>query len=513
MTTETPSPAGSSQPEQPGPAPMGAVEPARRRRFGTGARIATAGLALLAVGGAVAIADPLHMRDHQDSPALVLPADAIGYLAVDVDPSVGQKVEVMRFLAKFPSLKQSPGVKEDADVKKLVWDRIMADASTGCRQAVDYQADVKPWLGDQMGIAVRPGNRGPLVAVRASDEGKARAAMGKLQQACSQQGDETGVGYLDGYLVLGKDQKSVDDGVSAAHANALGRRAEFVEDFARVGAQGMVSAWGTGEGLTALTRDAADKGIRGTGRGIDASEGLRSGAAVLHFADGNPELRFAMKASRPLTSSAGTTRLGELPGDTTVALGVADGAHQVDVNWDQVKRSLEADGNSLQELQDNTHLNLPEDLKTLLGDDLRVALGPVDEHSFDSPSDLPLAVSSHTDKAKLSDVLSRTGLSDQGITVQGSQGDPVVSTGSSWAATLGGTGTTLGEQDGFRRAVDAPGTAQAIVYVDLAALEPLWGRDMPTEQKRDLEQLRSIGISSRTEQGDYQSGALRVVAR
>ena len=38
---------------------------------------------------------------------------AVGYVSVDLDPSLGQKVDALRFLRKFPSAKASLGSTDD----------------------------------------------------------------------------------------------------------------------------------------------------------------------------------------------------------------------------------------------------------------------------------------------------------------------------------------------------------------------------------------------------------------
>ena len=55
-------------------------------------------------------------------PEDALPAGAIAFAKVDLDPAAGQKVDAIRFLRKFPSLRDR--LAEDADLRKVLFDAV-----------------------------------------------------------------------------------------------------------------------------------------------------------------------------------------------------------------------------------------------------------------------------------------------------------------------------------------------------------------------------------------------------
>src|SRR5215211_5833386 len=84
-------------------------------------------------------------------PEDALPAGAVAFAKVDLDPSAGQKIDGFRFLRKFPGLRDR--VPLDGDVREVLFDAV-ADAAGW--QDIDFDADVDPWLGDRLGVAGYP---------------------------------------------------------------------------------------------------------------------------------------------------------------------------------------------------------------------------------------------------------------------------------------------------------------------------------------------------------------------
>ena len=77
-------------------------------------------------------------------PAEVIPSTAFGYVRFDLDPSAGQKIAATRFLGKLPKLKADG---QDIDVKQTLWTWIAGSQKK--LQGLDYDTDVKSWLGDR----------------------------------------------------------------------------------------------------------------------------------------------------------------------------------------------------------------------------------------------------------------------------------------------------------------------------------------------------------------------------
>ena len=164
MTSPVP-PAGS----QPGPEYLeqgGGAPLAREPRSGGGGRrkAVLAGatvVGLAAVGAGAWAATSFFATGSQ--PAEALPASTIGYASIDLDPSGGQKIEAFRMLNKFPAYKDKIGLDADDDIKREIFDRIIAEAPCA---GLEYEDDIEPWVGDRAAVAaVDTGEEEPVVAV------------------------------------------------------------------------------------------------------------------------------------------------------------------------------------------------------------------------------------------------------------------------------------------------------------------------------------------------------------
>src|SRR3712207_9246025 len=98
MTEQQPSPADHGPVEY-----LGGVEPAERSRRGRGGLVAGGAAAVVALGAASAWGVASFMSGGQEA-AEVVPADALAYVSLDLDPDGGQKLEAYQTLKKFPAL-------------------------------------------------------------------------------------------------------------------------------------------------------------------------------------------------------------------------------------------------------------------------------------------------------------------------------------------------------------------------------------------------------------------------
>lgn len=502
-----------------GPAGATSAAPARR---GRGLAVGAASLAALAlVGGGIAVAKPFGIGGQKDALAIadVVPATATAYAAANLDPGIGQQLEMVRFAMKFPALRDRASLTEQGDVKQELW--AAATKSHPC-PAVSYDRDVKPWLGDQLAVAQLPGQHKGIVVVRATDEAAARAGMAKL--ATCWDWKQPGLAWRDGFLVASTSQADADKAVADGTANPLARRAEFTEDFGKVGTQGVLSFWGTREGLQQMAASDAARGAEASNPLLPSSapsagqwatqQDFRSAAGTLRFIDGNPEVRVASKATGLQKTSTTHTAIDRLPADTTLAVGVSDGAQTLRDHWTLVTKALQQQGQSVAALEKKANLKLPDDLATLLGDDLRVAVGPVPA-TVTRPADLPLVVTSKTDAAQLQSLLDRTQLSGAGVKlVEGRDKEQVAGLNTAWAATVAAEKRDmLGEQDAFRAAYPTAEQAQWGFYANIDAFKQQLTASMTAEQKANVAPLQAIGVSSHVEDANYGVMVARVTAK
>ncbi|MEL4505954.1 DUF3352 domain-containing protein [Luteococcus sp. H138] len=509
--------------ESPVPAAPGQMDPTPKKKLGAGAKAGIAGLAVLALGGGFALADPMNMIGGDgESAASLIPADVVGYSEVNFNPELSQKAEMVRFAMKFPSLKEKVSLTEGGDLKQELWNSMSKDSS--CLKEINYDADIKPWLGDRMAVAVRSGAKTPIIAIEAKDEAKARAGYEKLNKCeTNDENKLTGLAFSDGYLVAAKTQADADKAVADAKADPLEKKAEFSEDLKKLGDTGLMTMWGSKDGLIQLVEssDIDDKVAQSSPTGSSTPDPVeqlkqadfRSGAATLRFTGGNPEFQMVAKAVKDMPKVDASSKVGDLPGDTTVAIGIADGANQVDKNWEQIKQAIEQNGTTVADFEQQTKMKLPDDLKTLLGKDLRISVGKVNPDQMESPADLPFAVAMDTDKAKIEDLLTRTGLGSQGLQVSGSDTAPVLAMSTDWATKVASPDKKLSDEAGYKAAVANPDKAQSVVYWNVEAFKDLMTKDMSSSEKENIDPLQAVGISSTIEDDNYSAMTMRVTAK
>ncbi|GAA0937728.1 hypothetical protein GCM10009554_26180 [Kribbella koreensis] len=441
-------------------------------------------------------------------PADVLPGNAVAYARVDLNPSAGQKVAAVRFMLKFPSAKEKIGLTSDKDdLRQKLFDLIKKDSDDELAD-VDFDKDIKPWLGDRAGAAAVPGKDGEepdaIVAVEVKNEDKANAGLDKLFAG---EDKKPGRVFTEGYVLLSEDQATVDAAVAAGKDSPLSENATFKADMDALGEQGFVSMWADLKGLSAL----APKGMASESSALP--EG--SAAAALRFDSQYVELKGIARGDKSIkvNSANAGDQIAKLPDTTAAALTLSDGANLVDTVWKQLEKS--GAGLNLPELTkgftEEYGLVLPDDLKPLLGKNLSVA---VDKDSSNGPK---IAARIETDPAKAEAVVDKvTDLiqthSPVGeIPIKKAKDDKtlVIATDQDYADQVL-KGGNLGQSESFKQAVPDTSGAVLVGYVDFASIGSL---DEEIGRDKDYAALRSAGLTSRVTGDGQGEFTLRVVAK
>ena len=262
------------------------------------------------------------------------------YVSVDLDPSLGQKVDALRFLRKFPSAKASLGSTDD--IRQWFFDQATKDDPT--LSELSYDQDVKPWIGDRFGVAVLPAGKAgespnAVVVLQVSDEGE---GQGRPEEA----DDEPG----DGTCAVGRRATPCaprpghpDGRADRAASPALPRRRPDLHapTSTRRASRGIALAWGDLGKLAALVPDAATPwaapsvGLRWPRRlarsAPAASQPGRFVASAAVRRRQPPADRPGRPARKaPSTAAAGGTGVEQLPTKTMVALGGASTPEAID---------------------------------------------------------------------------------------------------------------------------------------------------------------------------------------
>lgn len=176
----------------------------------------------------------------------ITPANALALVSVNLDPSIEQKRKLLGIARRFPGAREK--VKGDFEEGR---DELLADLLKGT--GLNFERDVKPWLGNELALAVLPpaGDGPPLIValVESKDDDKARATIDKASAA----GDFDGAYRVVGDFVVISDQPGgeVDDkaplDLIAAQAGkddgGLAKSAAFTEVVDRLAGDRLVLAW------------------------------------------------------------------------------------------------------------------------------------------------------------------------------------------------------------------------------------------------------------------------------
>ncbi|TDU86937.1 flagellar basal body-associated protein FliL [Kribbella voronezhensis] len=462
-------------------------------------------LAVIGGGGIFAYAK----LNGGDQPASVLPANSVAYARIDLNPSAGQRVAALRFLMKFPSAKEKIGLTSDKDdLRQKLFDLIKKDAGDDLAD-VDFEKDVKPWLGDRAGVAAVPADDGKaeaVVAVEVKNQGKATKGLDKLFA-----GDDHAPkrAFAGKYVLLSDEQSVLDSAVAASKGSSLQDNEKFSKDMSALGEQGFASFWADTKGLAL----AAGKKMTEQQRAA-LPEG--SAAAVLRFDAQYVELKGVVHGDQSLkvgTKDAGDV-IGKLPDTTAGALALSDGANLVGTIWTQLEKSSGQAGINLGDLTknftDEYGIALPDDLKPLLGKNLALA---IDKDKADGPK---IAARMETDPGKAEEVVDKLlnlmhSRTTANVPVKKAKDDDtlVIATDQGYAEQVL-KGGNLGQTENFKQAVPDTKGAVLVGYVDFEAIGSLSSK---VSSDKDYAALRSAGFSTRVTGDGEADFTLRVVAK
>jgi hypothetical protein len=525
-------PGGPEYLDTTGSAPAASGNDNRKRLFALGGVVAAGAV----IGGGAWAATSFFSTGAQ--PAEALPAGTIAYASVDLDPSGGQKIEAIRTLRKFPGFTDQVDLETDDDLRERLFDEL---TSSGECEGLDYGKDVEPWLGSRAAVAaVDAGGEepAPVFVVQVTDAGAAEDGMATLLEKCGGQdasdGEaETGAWAVEGdWLVAGETQEVVDSVTAGAAKSSLADDGEFTRWTDEAGDDGIMSFY-VAKSATKYVGDLADPGLLGPmGAGPDPM-GLGEGtdqevpdevqsmldefdgmAATVRFDDGALEIEYAMSDYQPemtryFTSEAGVDLVEGLPEDTVAAfgLGFEEGWVQGMVDYvESVAPEGEMDVDELfAEAEAETGLSLPEDVETLMGEGVAVAIGPgisPDAIANGGPGEMPLGIKIKGDADDIQAVLDK--LEAQAgpevapyLEVQEGDGFAVLGLQEEYRSQLESEGS-LGDSAAYEEVVDED--SQSLLFVDFDADDD-WllrlAKDAGPDVTDNLEPLSALGISAR----------------
>ena len=467
-------------------------------------------------------------------PEDALPAGAVAFAKVDLDPAAGQKIDAIRFLRKFPSVRGRLAL--DADLRKVLFDAVAGDAGWN---KVNFAHDVEPWLGQRVGVAAYSpkafahgasagGMQTPsvVVALQVGNEGKARAGLDQLI-AASTGPNKPGYVVRGGYALLAQSKSLATSAADAVAKGTMADSATFASDIKGLD-DGIMSFWVDGAAASSLGSVANLYGL-----GVPGVTGAQ-GSALSHARlvsslrfDGPDVLEIAgrVKGSPEIAGpNVAVKGFADLPATTVAAIGLAGGDGVVDGAWKSLRKQLDASkgasdsfDNAVGQAESQYGLRLPDDIKLLLGSNLLLAL---DRTGLDKAN---IQVGAHVTTAdpKRADALIGRLIRDLPTAALGVPkvvhrvtGDGYVLASSAAQAgrlTQSSAGKRLGDLDAFRRAMPDVDRARFAVWVDVhGLLAPMLGggADVP-----DLKPIAGFGITATSDGSGNGSFRARLVAR
>ena len=536
MTTNDPGPEPEylgSRPDDSADATSAGGTPPRRHGRRTGL-VAAAAVAVVAAVGAGAYG-VVQLMAGGSSPATAVPADAVGYVSLDLDPSASQKIEAFKILRKFPALKKELGLGDGDDLRRTVFEEIV---KSGDCTDLDYARDVEPWIGDRVAVAAVPDSKQgalPLVVLQVTDQDKAKAGFRRIESCdgpTDQEPSRTGLAFRGDYLLVAETQAEADGIAQDVDAADLADSEDFTAATARTGDPGIVTMYVSPDApdalMTAMRNDAGGSVDQGRLDRLDKSFASFQGAAgVLRFSDGAVEAEFSAKGlPRGVGGSAaqGGPDVSTLPGTTAAVLSVALQDGWLDSFTEGLRSSLGSDYDQmLAQGEQATGLQLPEDIETLLGDGFSLSVDAGTDlrtlAESPDPSTVPAGLRIQGDPAKITPVIDKlkAAAGPGGDLVKVASGDGVVAVGldPDYVSQLLAKGD-LGGVSTFDDVVPEADRANAVVFVNFDAGSG-WAEqladlvsDGDPEVRQNVAPLDALGISGWVDGDDVQHGLLRL---
>jgi Protein of unknown function (DUF3352) len=490
-------------------------------------------LTLMIGGGAFAFVtiDPFHLFRSGPQASEALPANAVFYAGLDLDPTASQKIDALRFLNHFPAFRDSAGL---TDANADIADQVVGKAIDKLNCAgVEYAGDVKPWLGDRFGLAVMPSTaqRGvPVVfAVQVSDDDAAKAGIQALNAcdaatASTPTGNAMGVSFVNGFMLLAETQAQADTYARSAARHSLADDPHFTADLSSLGDLGVATMWVDIAG--ALKSYAGDLPA---GTGLDGvTSGAGRMAATFRFASDHVEVATSLFADATPVEHV-VNPVVRLPESTVFAMSMSGGDQRIASSWPktlaQLRKGDPAIDQQINVFETRTGLSLPTDLETLFGHNLLLALDQqgltaagLSGHSM---STLNFGARFTNDPAKLNALYDKvTALVRQstGGNIALSKKDVVdgiaIASNDAYADSLAKLNGHLGDSEAFTSVVDDGASQDFVLFFNVDAVKgPLLQamRDAGASQQAidNIRPLKAFGMAADVG-GDYQHLTMRL---
>ncbi len=474
---------------------------------------AAVGVATLGAGGYFAYGLVGGTGDRADA---MLPANAVAVLTVDLDPSVSQKAGAIQFARKFPRSKDLDWDAADKDPRKWVYEQIAKDEPTA-----PAWSEVQQWLGKRAGVAVLEPAAGAteptvVIALQVTDQAKAKASLSKIDGA---EGKKAGIAGEGEWILVTETQASADAALASAKASPISDAPVYSADMKSLGGEGIANVWVDYAGLSTMgeTLNASGDTFSSGAASLAGMPGMKGhGATTLRFDGAALELVGSFhdlnQATMPFAGSS--TVEVSAPAEAIGTFSVGGLGEQLAAQWQPILDQLNESGvagakTTSAELEEQTGLKLPGDLKALFGEQFSLVVAG-DEAD---PSVGLKVKSADPDLQGALDRLSAFTADQMGsdIAPAAIPGGYVLNFGTA-VPGLEGEGT-LSSAAAFTDAVPEAGKASAVGYVDIAKALKAFGTSMSEEDRANVAPLQSFGFSASRDGDTGSSFTMRLTTK
>jgi hypothetical protein len=476
--------------------PHPAEAPASRGSRGKKIVAGAAALAVLA-GGAVTAYAYTVLASGGVQPERVLPATTVAFAKLDLDPAANQKIAAYRLSNKFPAVsKGAPNI--DAERHALLSNFI------GEQSDLNYNTDIKPWLGDRIAVAAIPDTAtesgiDTVLAVSYTDKAKMKAALGKAAH------NEKDLGYvtIDGYALISDSQSHAEAALSGVRRGTLAGLDRYRTDLKSLHGDQIAVGWADLAATVAAIKAGSGAATTRLGNLQNLNALATSNARIVLGAHAASDY-LEITAVTHETGTGSTPRLARKPvngtltklaaEDTSAALEVTGLGDALSAAWAGTASTLGL-RQQFADLIEETGLQLPEDLRALFGSDITVSARL--PHGVDGNPEVAAQISTTgADRAmRLLDALGEPfGLPPGSLHSRRTTDGYLLSNSASYDPRARAGARTLGADPAFTKAVPDSTDASLLGYVNLGGIldsDP----EASAKDKADWKHLGALGLS------------------
>ena len=303
--------------------------PGRRPReaslAGAGARTTAMTAALTLVVSAGVATAAYRGTSSGTSPTSLIPANAFAVATADLSLPDGQDGALETILGRFPGLH----LTGDGSIR----DRVLRTMLKSGDDPLDYDKDVKPWLGDHVAIAgwQHDGHPQMEIVLQSTDDSSARSHLKDVMNG------DGAVDFRDGYAVIGSSDDAVQSALAASSKSSLDDTGPYDADIKALGHSEAITAWFDGPAAKdALSGSFLSGGLEGFAMSGLGTLGPGMGdmfkgrvALGVHITDTIAQIDMRSVGAKT-TDTAPSTMLASLPAGTIGAVELGDPGSVVD---------------------------------------------------------------------------------------------------------------------------------------------------------------------------------------